>query len=137
MNGPIKILAIEDDEFIRILLMDIFWIHGVKDNLQLLLASNISEARDILNREKPALIILDMMLPEKEEEPLNKLAGCKFLEELKKNSRTRDIKILVFSGFDDKELKEKAMKLGADKFLVKGEHMPKELLDSIKELINI
>ncbi|MFA4890094.1 MAG: response regulator [Candidatus Paceibacterota bacterium] len=138
MNKSIKILSIEDDEFMRIFLKDVFWIHGMKgdDNFEFSIVGDFKKAREILSdpANRPDVILLDLMMADKEGGMVDREAGFHFLEELKGAEKTKGIKIIIFSGFSDKEIKEKAEKLGADKFLVKGEYMPTELIRAIHEI---
>lgn len=137
-NKPIKILSIEDDEFMRIFLKDVFWIHGMKgnDNFEFSIVSDFKKAREVLSdpANRPDVILLDLMMADKEGGMVDREAGFRFLEEIKAQKETKSIKVIIFSGFSDKEIKEKAEKLGADKFLVKGEYLPTELIRAIHEI---
>lgn len=134
----IKILSIEDDEFMRIFLKDVFWIHGMtgKDNFEFSIVGDFKRAREILSdpADRPEIILLDLMMAEKEGGMVDREAGFHFLEEIKGDKEMKDIRVIIFSGFSDKEIKEKAMKLGAEKFLVKGEYLPAELIGAIHEI---
>jgi DNA-binding NarL/FixJ family response regulator len=134
----IKILSIEDDEFMRIFLKDVFWVHGMqaKDDVKLTMVDSFKKVKDILcdPSTRPDIILLDLMVPDENEGIVDREAGFHFLEEIKTNKDTKDIKVIIFSGFSDKEIKDKATKLGADRFLVKGEYLPKELINAIHEV---
>jgi len=139
MEKSIKILSIEDDEFMRIFLKDVFWLHGRGNNLddcEFGMVDNVRDAEErIANPEtKPDLIFLDLMLPQTKDGALDKEAGFKFLEKIKSNPKTKDIKIVVFSAYRDKELQSRALKLGAEKFLLKGENLPQDLIRVVHEL---
>ena len=135
----IKILSIEDDEFMRIFLKDVFWIHGMKgdDNFEFSIVNDFKKAREVLGdpANRPDVILLDLMMADKEGGIVDREAGFHFLEEIKSNKDTKNIKAIIFSGFSDKEIKDKALKLGAEKFLVKGEYLPTELINAIHEVI--
>ena len=139
MDKPIRILAIEDDEFIRIFLKDIFWIHGIKDGYQFRMVDNIKSAEELVaDREtRPDLIFLDLMLPPCLGGTINREAGFHFLEKLKSNPDTGDIKVIIFSAYRDRELQDRALKLGADKFLLKGEQLPQDLITVSREVLKI
>ena len=57
---PKKILVVDDEQNIRLLLKTIFELEG----FDVLLAANGREALDVLKKEKPALIVTDIMMPE-------------------------------------------------------------------------
>ncbi|MDP2668664.1 MAG: response regulator [bacterium] len=130
----IKILSVEDDEFMRIFLRDVFWIHG-GEGFEMLMARNISEARDFLGKDTPDIIFLDMVLPDREGGELSAKNGLGFLDEIKSNPALKGINVIVFSGYTDADAKKIALKKGADLFLVKGEHLPKELVDATEKML--
>jgi CheY-like chemotaxis protein len=141
MLKPIKILSVEDDEFMRIFLKDVFWLHGRGNGFnacEFEMVDNVRDAEEkIADPEaKPDLIFLDLMLPQAQEGVLDREAGFKFLKKIKSNPKTKDIKIIIFSAYKDKELQEKALKLGAEKFLLKGEHLPQDLIKIAHEVFH-
>ena len=132
---PLKILSIDDDEFIRIFLKDIFWMHGGNQH-DLTVFPNIKKARQFMTdpKNKPDLIFLDLRLPEEDGGPVGVENSFKFLKDIKTSPETKDVKVIIFSSFGDKEIQDKAVKLGACKFLIKGESLPSEILRIVKEL---
>jgi len=141
MMNPIKILSVEDDEFMRIFLKDIFWLHCRSvgfGNCELEIVDNIKDAEEkIFNPEtKPNLIILDVMLPQNKNGSIDREGGFKLLEKIKSDPKNKDIKVVIFSAYRDKELQSRALKMGAEKFLVKGEHLPHDLAKVIYEVLN-
>ncbi len=132
-----KILAIEEDEFMKIFLKDVFWMHRDGHD-EFFVASSVKKAKDILKemKPKPDLIFLSLQLPDCEGGKCDIETGYGILKELKSSPKTKDIKIIVFSSFGDKEIENKAMKLGADKFLVKGEHLPADIIKISQEIVS-
>lgn len=57
---PKKILVVDDEQNIRLLLRTILELEG----FDVVLASNGKDAVDVLKKEKPALMITDIMMPE-------------------------------------------------------------------------
>jgi CheY-like chemotaxis protein len=129
MEKTIKILLIEDDDFIRMLVKDIFWVHG-KGKYQIFEARDIREGEKILAEVKPDLIFLDLIF---QEDGLGSRSSLGLLEKIKSDPKTKDIKVIIFSGYPD--LKERALELGAEKFLVKGEYLPKELFEIVENIV--
>jgi CheY-like chemotaxis protein len=85
-------------------------------------ASTTREAQEILERIRPQVIILDVVLRSED--------SWRFLAELKKNPRTLDIPVMMASTIEDQA---KAFHLGADDYLLK----PVEragLLERLREL---
>lgn len=107
MTAPIKILVVDDD-------------HAIGDSLEALLkakgfavvrAADGKEAVAVAQRELPALLILDLLLP--------KMSGFDVCGTLKAASATRKILILVLTALGQMGDVEKAFSLGADDYLVK------------------
>lgn len=136
-NKKVNILSIEDDDFMQIFLKDVFWMHGTHKNFVLHQVNNIASARKFLSDSKnmPDLIFLDIRLPENESEGAKKDTGLAFVKELRQDPALKNTKIVIFSGFSDQELQDEALKLGADKFLIKGEHLPMELVQITEDIL--
>ena len=137
MNStPLKILAIDDDEFIRIFMKDVFWIYG-KTADTFTIVSDLKKAKAFLSdpKTKPNLIFLDLRLPNEDGGAPDMENSFKFLEGLKKTESTKNIKVIVFSSFGDKEIQDHVLKLGADKFMIKGEYLPQEIMEEARLIL--
>ena len=135
----IRILSVEDDEFFSLFLTDVMWIFGTADHIELLQATNTEKAMQlVINEEtRPKLILLDLGLPEKEGGKPEAENGLHFLELVKTDPALLDIKILVFSGSNEPAYREKSVRLGAEKFLVKGEYLPRELIEEVRKALHL
>jgi len=134
---PIRILSIEDDEFIRLFIKDVMWIHGANENIQFDTVSN-TEAGLVRIKDpatRPHILFLDLMLPEKDGGSPDIENGMGVLEKVKTDPDLMSIKVLVFSSLKEAEVKEKVMRLGADRYMVKGEYLPAELIATVKEIM--
>lgn len=97
-------------------------------NYQLLTAGDGETALELVTRETPDIILLDIMLP--------KMSGFEVCEKIKKNPATRFIPIVMITAL--KELKDKirALEAGADDFISKPfENV--ELLTRVKSLLRV
>jgi DNA-binding response OmpR family regulator len=72
---------------------------------------NAKEAYAIIENESPDLILLDLLMP--------KISGFDFLEEIRKNEKTKNTPVIVVSALTDEENVEKIMKMGAIDFVKK------------------
>lgn len=70
-----------------------------------------SVAISILPKEKPDLVILDVMMPE--------ISGFDVLENMKANKITQDIPVLMYSAIAEQEIIEKALRQGACGYIYK------------------
>ncbi len=85
-------------------------------------ARNGKEALELAQREKADVILMDIQMPE--------MDGIEATKEL---ARRKLGKILILTTFDDDELVEKALKNGADGYLIKN-HTPEQLKQMIKSV---
>jgi len=104
----VKILIIDDSELVLAMAKDALEQAGY----QVLTATNGIEAnRFIFSREKPALIIMDIMMP--------MLDGNKKAKLLKENEVSKDIPILLLSSKSEQEMRQLVTEAGADGFILK------------------
>ena len=92
-------------------------------------AFNGEEAIAKVVKQKPDLILLDVMMP--------KMNGVETLKTLKSKPETADIPIIFLTNLgDNKEDIEKAKQLGAFNYLVKAEVDLKRLSEEVEKTIN-
>ncbi len=118
MDKNIKILIADDSIFMRQVLKDILQNIGLSKFYE---AGNGKETLEIQEREKPGLILLDLIMPE--------VDG---MEVLKKIGRTTNI--LVVSAVGQEKLIEEAKSYGALGFVVKPFDSSK-VIEEIKKIL--
>lgn len=106
-NKDFKILVVDDSTTNVVLLEAILDEKGY----QIETALNAKEARNIIDRDKPDLILLDLLMP--------KISGFEFLEELRKDEETKNTPVIVVSALTDEENVERIMQLGAVDYVKK------------------
>ena len=119
----IKILIIEDDKF----LLKAYSIKLRKEKFSVILATNGASGLELAEKENPSLIILDLMLP--------KMNGFEFLKKIKSDEKLKDIPIIVISVLGQKTDQERAIKLGAEKYLIKTDHTLEEIIKNINNIL--
>lgn len=103
-----SILIIDDSELVLAMAKDALEEAGYR----VATATNGIEAnRFIFSREKPDLIIMDIMMP--------MLDGNKKAKILKENELSKDIPILLLSSKSDQEMRRLAEESGADGYILK------------------
>jgi len=117
------ILLVDDDKDLCELYKTTLTAEGFKVKI----AQNGEEALSEIMKERPDLIILDIMMP--------KIHGIDTLDILKATPETKDIKILVLSALSDQKMIEKAKDFGAVDYIVKSEVDMGTVVDRIKEII--
>ncbi|GAB4441642.1 MAG: response regulator [Chloroflexi bacterium OHK40] len=102
-----KILVVDDDPAILDLLVRII----KRDGYVPITATNGLEALELVEREAPDLILLDVTMP-----VLDGFAVC---QRLKDNESTALIPVTMVTGLDDREHRQRGLEVGADDFLTK------------------
>lgn len=123
-----KILLIEDDYYTIELYKEIFKKGGFEFEVLQWGQEAIEYLKEIREgtREKPDLILLDLILPD--------INGIEVLKEIKKDEKIKDIIVYILTNYIEPQLTKELIRLGANKFLVKTEFNPQELLDLIKKI---
>lgn len=117
-----KILIVDDEP-------DIVLMVGTRlkaNGYEIVSANDGQAGYETAQKEKPDLIILDLMLP--------KMDGYKVCGLLKRDYRFAKIPILMFTAKAQQEDMQLAKEMGADAYLVKP-FKPEELLAKVKELL--
>ena len=120
---PKKVLIVEDDEFLRSLNAKRLETEGFK----VVIAVDGQSALDLIPKEMPNLIFLDLLLPG--------IDGFEVLKKIKADAKTKDIPVVVFSNLGQKEDIEKAHNLGAQDFLIKANFTLDDVVTKIKEIL--
>ena len=121
-----KILIVDDELNILILMEQILEDLEVDYGVELLKANNGEEAIALALREKPQLIFLDIMLP--------KLSGLEVCQRLKQNSETQSSYIVLLTAKGQSFDKENGLLMGADLYLTKP-FRPREILQLSKTIL--
>jgi len=107
-SSGVRVIVIEDDPLLRSLLSA----RLEKSKIAYQFCHNGDDAIDSIEKYKPTIIILDLMLPGKN--------GLEILAELRKMESLKDIPVIVFSNKDSSKDREQADSLGVNAFLVKA-----------------
>jgi CheY-like chemotaxis protein len=121
-----KILVVEDDVTMRQIVVHKLSTAG----LNVVEAADGKEAIDKWTKEKPDIVLLDLMLPE--------LDGFQVLETMRKSHEgtVANTPVIVLSNLFNKEDIDRTRKLTIEDFLVKAYHTTEEILDRVKEVLD-
>jgi len=124
-NNRSKILIIEDDKFLRDLILRKLEDEGFIVSF----AITGEDALEMLKQETPALILLDIILPG--------INGFEVLKRLKSSEREeiRAIPVVILSNLGQAEDIEQGKKLGAVDFLIKVHLTPSEIIKRIESFL--
>jgi two-component system, OmpR family, alkaline phosphatase synthesis response regulator PhoP len=118
-----KILIIEDEK----MLAQMYKEKLEKENFKVHLAFDSREGINLAKKEKPDLILLDILLPKEN--------GIFFLKSQRSDPEISSIPVIVISNYDNPKIKEEAIKLGAKGYLLKTDYTPKQLVEKIKDYL--
>ena len=122
---PKKILVVEDDKFLRELI-----IRGLKkEGFEVIQAIDGEEGIKKIEEERPDLVLLDLMLPG--------IDGFAVLEQVKNDPNLALIPIIILSNLGQKDDLDRGLELGAIDFLVKAHFTPGEIIAKIKTVLEI
>ena len=118
-----KKIVIADDEHKIIMTLEYAF---RKAGYEVHIARDGSEVLDILEKETPDLLLMDIMMP--------KVDGYTTLETLKKNEKWATIKCIFLSAKTSPEDIKKGLQLGADDYITKP-YSIKKLLERVENLL--
>lgn len=124
-DSNLKILIIEDDPFLLGMYSGKFEVEDFK----VLVADDGEKGLRLAQKEIPDIILLDILLP--------KMTGFEVLGALKKDPATSNIPVILLTNMSQKAEVEKGLTLGANDYLIKAHFMPSEVVDKIKQTLNI
>ena len=97
-------------------------------NFEVICARSGKEGLKLARHIKPDIILLDILMPE--------LNGFEVLERLKKDDKTVSIPVIMLSGLDDDNAKERASQLYDEMYITKPIDIY-QLKDKIEEVLKI
>jgi len=118
------VLIVEDEDFL---------VRALKDNLEsgghsVSVATDGEAVFPELERQKPGLILLDLLLPKKN--------GFDVLRDIRASSEYKNIPVVILSNLgEDSEIK-RALDLGANDYFVKSQHPIQEVMDKVEEYLH-
>ena len=119
-----KILFIEDEYALQKAMGEIL----IQDGYEIISALNGEEGLKLAQNKNPDLIVLDLVLP--------KIHGFEVLKELKENKKTKNIPVVILTNLEGAQDVEKAIKMGANTYLVKSSYSLEEVTEKIKNVLN-
>lgn len=119
----IKIMLVEDDNNLRALYGERLMAEGY----DIVSARDGEEALAMAVKEKPQLVISDVMMP--------KISGFDMLDILRSTPETKDVKVIMMTALSQVEDKDRADKLGANKYLVKSQVTLEDVVRVVHEVL--
>lgn len=118
-----KILFIEDEPNLQKAIGEVL----KQEGFEILAALDGEKGLEVAKKEKPDLILLDLILPKKD--------GFEVLRDLKADKELKDIPVIILTNLEGTGDVEKALDLGATTYLVKANYELEDVLKKIKEVL--
>ena len=115
-----KIMLVEDDNNLR----EIYGARLLAEGHEIVSAKDGEEALAIAVKEKPELIISDVMMP--------KISGFDVLDILRNTPETAQMRIIMLTALSQPKDKERAENLGVDDYLVKSQVVIADVIERIR-----
>lgn len=122
MNALKKILVVDDDPYI---LMSLEFLMK-KNGYDVMVARNGTEALDIVEKQLPDVVLLDIMMPD--------VDGYEICRHIKASKKLKDAKVVFMSAKTKEADIKKGYDLGASLYITKP-FSTREMIRQIKELM--
>ena len=119
-----KVLLVEDDKSLR----EIYGVRLLAEGYDIVSAGDGEEALAMAIKEKPQLIISDVMMP--------KISGFDMLDILRSTTETRDIKVIMMTALSSDDQRARGEQLGADRYLVKSQVGIEDVVRTVHEVLD-
>ncbi len=118
-----KILIVEDDISLR----DVYSARLEAEGYTVTTASNGEEALAVAVKERPDLIILDVMMP--------RISGFDVLDIVRTTPEIAHTRVIMMTALSAPEDRERGEKLGVDQYLVKSQVTLEDVVATIKRIL--
>ncbi|MBI2573973.1 MAG: response regulator [Candidatus Wildermuthbacteria bacterium] len=118
-----KILVIEDDKFLRELVIQKLAREGFETSEAVDGEDGVKKVKE----EKPDLVLLDLILPG--------IDGFEALKRMKDDPELAKIPVIILSNLGQKDDVEKGLKLGASDYLIKAHFTPGEIIAKVRNVL--
>ncbi len=119
-----KVMLVEDDNNLR----EIYEARLVAEGYVIVAAHDGEEALALAVKERPDLIIADVMMP--------KISGFDMLDILRSTPETKNTKVIMMTALGQAEDRARADKLGADRYLIKSQVTLEDVIKVAHEVLN-
>lgn len=118
-----KILLVEDDKSLR----EIYGVRLLAEGYDIVSAGDGEEALAMAIKEKPSLIVSDVMMP--------KISGFDMLDILRSTTETKSIKVIMMTALSSEDQRQRGEQLGADRYLVKSQVGIEDVVRTVHDVL--
>ncbi|KKT40494.1 hypothetical protein A3K29_00850 [Candidatus Collierbacteria bacterium RIFOXYB2_FULL_46_14] len=121
MDNKKKVMIVEDDA----VLVNALTLSLEDEGYDISVATDGEEAEKMILKEKPDLILLDLLLPIK--------SGFEVLKIIRGNPDTKNISVVILTNFEQETSIDEGMRLGAKDYIVKANIDIKDIPTIVKK----
>lgn len=118
-----KVLLVEDDKSLR----EIYGVRLLAEGYDIVSAGDGEEALAMAIKERPQLIISDVMMP--------KISGFDMLDILRSTTETKNIRVIIMTALSSEDQRTRGEGLGADRYLVKSQVGIEDVVRTVHEVL--
>ena len=118
-----KILLVEDDKSLR----EIYDVRLKAEGYQIVSAGDGEEALAMAIKERPDLIVSDVMMP--------KISGFDMLDILRSTTETKNVKVIMMTALSSDDQRARGEALGADRYLVKSQVGIEDVVRTVHDVL--
>lgn len=118
-----KILLVEDDKSLR----EIYGVRLQAEGYEIVSAGDGEEALAMAIKEKPDLIVSDVMMP--------KISGFDMLDILRSTTETKNVKVIMMTALSSDDQRARGESLGADRYLVKSQVGIEDVVRTVHDVL--
>ena len=119
------VLLVEDDFYIR----ELYRIGLERSGMTVLEATDGLEALDLLKKNQPDVVLLDIMLPE--------MNGMEVLKYIRSTAgELQRVPVIMITNLDNRESLEQAKSLGANDYWVKAAKSPMDVAKGVQSFLH-
>lgn len=121
--GKKVVLVVEDDVF----LVKAYQIKFEKEGAEVRIAGDGDTAMSMLEKDPPDVVLLDLMLPGK--------SGFEILEAIRKNSRWKNVPVLILTNLGQAADIERGQALKATDYIIKANTKIEDIVKKVKRYL--
>lgn len=120
-----KIAVIEDD----VSLADMYKLKLESAGMTVMVAYDGKTGLDMITKDKPDLVLLDLMLPE--------MTGSEVLAAYRQTPEGKDTKVIVLTNISEYEAPDELYDLGILRYMVKANYTPSQVIVVVQEALAV
>lgn len=116
-------MLVEDDKSLR----EIYGVRLLAEGYDIVSAGDGEEALAMAIKERPQLIVSDVMMP--------KISGFDLLDILRSTTETKNIRVIMMTALSSEDQRQRGEQLGADRYLVKSQVGIEDVVRVVHEVL--